>query len=81
MLFVPICNHGFKLAIRCSAVRMVSAAKVNVGLEVPIVGKLPEPTMDPAVVARTATTVFGLLEVDRPVRLLGVRVVLEMPPP
>ena len=43
--------------------------------------KLPEPTTDPAVVARTATTVFGLLEVDRPVRLLGVRVVLEMPPP
>ena len=43
--------------------------------------KLPEPTTDPAVVAQTATTVFGLLEVDRPVRLLGVRVVLEMPPP
>ena len=28
-----------------------------------------------------ATTVLGRFEVDRPVRLLGVRVVLEMPPP
>jgi hypothetical protein len=28
-----------------------------------------------------ATTILGLLEVDRPVRLLGVRVVLEMPAP
>ena len=45
------------------------------------ISKLPEPTTDPAVVASTAATVLGLLELDRPVRLLGVRVVLEMPAP
>jgi DNA polymerase-4 len=41
--------------------------------------KLPEPTTDPAEVARTALVVLGRFELDRPVRLLGVRVVLELP--
>ena len=31
-------------AVMCSAVRRASAAMVSVGFEVPIVGKLPEPT-------------------------------------
>jgi L-glyceraldehyde 3-phosphate reductase len=40
---------------------------------------LPEPTLDPAVVARTALALLAGLEDDRPVRLLGVRG--EMVPP
>ena len=43
--------------------------------------KLAEPTTDPHVVAGMAETILALLEVDRPVRLLGVRVVLAMPAP
>jgi len=43
------------------------------------ISKLPAPTTDPAVVAESATTVLGRFAVDRPVRLLGVRVVLELP--
>ncbi|MBA3982437.1 MAG: DNA polymerase IV [Acidimicrobiia bacterium] len=42
--------------------------------------KLAEPTTDPAEVARTALTVLDRFELTRPVRLLGVRVMLEPPP-
>ena len=44
------------------------------------VRKLPEPTTDPTHVAEVAERILGLLEIDRPVRLLGVRVVLDQPP-
>lgn len=43
------------------------------------IGKLPEPTKDPADVVRHASVVLDRFELDRPVRLLGVRVVLEVP--
>jgi DNA polymerase-4 len=43
------------------------------------ISKLPEPTTDPDVVAATASAVLGRFQIDRPVRLLGVRVMLEMP--
>ena len=43
------------------------------------ISKLPEPTIDPGVVARKASEVFDRFELTRPLRLLGVRVVLEMP--
>jgi DNA polymerase-4 len=36
--------------------------------------KLPEPTRDPGVIAGAALEVLGRFELDRPVRLLGVRV-------
>jgi DNA polymerase-4 len=39
--------------------------------------KLPEPTTDPAVVAATARDMLDLFDVYRPVRLLGVRVMLD----
>ena len=42
------------------------------------ISKLPEPTTDPAEVARLAHVVLGRFELTRPVRLLGVRVMLEM---
>ena len=38
------------------------------------ISKLPEPTTDPTVVAQTALVVLDRFELDRPVRLLGVRV-------
>jgi len=38
--------------------------------------KLPEPTTDPAIVASTAVGLLDRIELDRPVRLLGVRVEL-----
>jgi DNA polymerase-4 len=41
--------------------------------------KLPEPSIDPDVVVPAALKVLGLFELDRPVRLLGVR--LELAPP
>lgn len=41
------------------------------------VGKLKEPTTDPAIVAAKAVEVFGRFELWAPVRLLGVRVVLD----
>ena len=41
--------------------------------------KLSQPTTDPAEVARTALVVLERFELTRPVRLLGVRVVLETP--
>jgi DNA polymerase IV len=41
--------------------------------------KLPEPSIDPDVVVPAALTVLDLFELDRPVRLLGVR--LELAPP
>jgi DNA polymerase-4 len=44
-------------------------------------GKLPEPTTDPDAVAAHARVVLGRFELTRPVRLLGVRVMLEMPSP
>jgi len=44
------------------------------------ISKLPAPTVDPDVVAQMATTVLDRFGELRPVRLLGVRVVLEMPP-
>ena len=43
------------------------------------ISKLPAPTTDPADVVATASTVLGRFGELRPVRLLGVRVVLEMP--
>lgn len=43
------------------------------------ISKLPEPTTDPDEVARMARTVLARFELDRPVRLLGVRAVLELP--
>lgn len=43
------------------------------------ISKLPEPTTDAAEVARRALVVLDRFDVDRPVRLLGVRVVLETP--
>jgi DNA polymerase-4 len=39
--------------------------------------KLPEPTTDPAMVAATAREMLELFDVHRPIRLLGVRVVLD----
>jgi DNA polymerase-4 len=41
--------------------------------------KLPAPTTDPDVVTAAAQRVLHLFELDRPVRLLGVRLDLEMP--
>ena len=43
-------------------------------------GKLPEPTTDPDAVGAHAARVLARFELWRPVRLLGVRVMLEMPP-
>ena len=43
------------------------------------VSKLPAPTTDPADVVAMASTVLARFGELRPVRLLGVRVVLEMP--
>lgn len=43
------------------------------------ISKLAEPTTDPLVVARGALVVLGRFELDRAIRLLGVRVVLEQP--
>jgi DNA polymerase-4 len=40
------------------------------------ISKLPEPTTDPAEVVRVARIVLDRFQLDRPVRLLGVRVVL-----
>jgi DNA polymerase-4 len=42
-------------------------------------GKLPRPTTDPQAVADHAAIVLARFELARPVRLLGVRVMLEMP--
>ncbi len=42
------------------------------------VRKLREPTIDPAVVSTTARSMLDLFELHRPIRLLGVRVVLEL---
>jgi DNA polymerase-4 len=41
------------------------------------ISKLPEPTIDPEVVVRAADSVFDRFELRQPVRLLGVRVVLD----
>ena len=41
--------------------------------------KLPSPTVDPAEIRRMALVVLGRFDLDRPVRLLGVRVVLADP--
>ncbi|MFZ0140908.1 MAG: DNA polymerase IV, partial [Aeromicrobium sp.] len=41
--------------------------------------KLPEPTVDAAVITATALELLNKLEDDRPIRLLGVRA--EMVPP
>ena len=43
------------------------------------ISKLPEPTSDPAEVVRVARLVLARFQLDRPVRLLGVRVVLAPP--
>jgi DNA polymerase-4 len=43
------------------------------------ISKLPAPTTDPAEVVRVARLVLARFEVARPVRLLGVRVVLALP--
>ena len=42
-------------------------------------GKLPDPTVDPEAVAAQARVVLGRFDLVRPVRLLGVRVMLAMP--
>jgi len=42
--------------------------------------KLAEPTTDPAEVAQTALIVLDRFDLTRPVRLLGVRVMLETAP-
>jgi DNA polymerase-4 len=44
-------------------------------------GKLAAPTTDPAIVATRALEVLDRFELDRPVRLLGARVLLELPSP
>ena len=44
------------------------------------ISKLPAPTIDPNVVASMSMTVLARFGELRPIRLLGVRVVLEMPP-
>lgn len=41
------------------------------------IGKLPQPTLDPDAIARHALVVLERFEIHRPVRLLGVRLVLE----
>ncbi|OBF81142.1 DNA polymerase IV [Mycobacterium sp. 852002-51163_SCH5372311] len=41
--------------------------------------KLAAPTTDPSVIIATALRVLDLFELDRPIRLLGVRLELEMP--
>jgi DNA polymerase IV len=41
--------------------------------------KLEEPTIDPDVITAAALRVLDLFDLDRPVRLLGVRLELEMP--
>ena len=43
------------------------------------ISKLPEPTTDPAAVAARAALVLDRFAIDRPIRLLGVRVVLDLP--
>ena len=43
------------------------------------ISKLPAPTTDPAEVVRTAVAVLARFDLDRPIRLLGVRVVLDLP--
>jgi DNA polymerase-4 len=43
------------------------------------IAKLPEPTLDPAVIASKALEVLARFEGGRPIRLLGVRVQLEPP--
>ena len=42
------------------------------------IGKLPEPTTDPEAVASHARVVLSRFELSRPLRLIGVRVMLEM---
>ena len=41
--------------------------------------KLAEPSTDPDIIVAAALQILGLFELDRPVRLLGVRLELEMP--
>jgi DNA polymerase-4 len=41
--------------------------------------KLAAPCTDPDVITATALHVLDLFELDRPIRLLGVRLELEMP--
>jgi len=43
------------------------------------ISKLPTPTTDPGEVARLAAVVLSRFDLDRPIRLLGVRVVLDRP--
>ena len=43
--------------------------------------KLPAPSTDESVIVDTALAVFDQFELDRPVRLLGVRLELAMPQP
>ena len=42
------------------------------------IGKLPEPTTDPDTVAAHARVVLARFDLDRPLRLIGVRVMLDM---
>jgi DNA polymerase-4 len=43
------------------------------------IGKLSEPTLDPEAIVAGALRVLDRFELTRPVRLLGVRIVLELP--
>ena len=43
------------------------------------VRKLPEPTVDAGTVVDAALGVFALFDIDRPIRLLGIRLDLLMP--
>jgi len=42
------------------------------------IGKLPQPTTDPELVAAHARVVLSRFELGRPLRLIGVRVMLDM---
>ena len=42
------------------------------------IGKLPDPTTDPDAVAAHARVVLARFELGRPLRLIGVRVMLDM---
>jgi DNA polymerase IV len=83
-----IAGHIERLAIDVSTEVMAEGRRVtHVAVKVRTsnfftrtkISKLPAPTNDPVEVVAMATTVLGRFGDLRPVRLLGVRVVLEMP--
>jgi DNA polymerase-4 len=60
------------VAVKVRSATFFTASKIS---------KLPEPTTDPADVTRMARLVLARFQLTQPIRLLGVRVVLEMPDP